>query len=58
MVFGRFSAGPHRYDHPAIVGEILDSGGLAAIFVGLEPAEPPIWLVNVDALRPTFIATE
>jgi hypothetical protein len=36
--FSRFSAGPHHQDHPAVLGGILDSGGLASIFAGLEPA--------------------
>jgi hypothetical protein len=30
-------SGPYCQDHPAVVGGILDSGGLAAIFAGLEP---------------------
>jgi hypothetical protein len=29
MSFGGFSAGPHCQDRPAVVGRILDSGGLA-----------------------------
>jgi hypothetical protein len=37
MSFGGFSAGPHCHDHPGVVGGILDSSGLAAIFFGLEP---------------------
>ena len=35
---GGFSAGPHRQNHPEDLSGILDSGGLAAIFAGLEPA--------------------
>ncbi len=35
---GGFSAGPHRYNHPAVLGRILGSGGLAAIFTRLEHA--------------------
>jgi hypothetical protein len=35
--FGRFSAGLHRKNHPA-VGGIPVSGGFTAIFAGLEPA--------------------
>ncbi len=38
MFFSRISAGPHCQDRPAVLSGILDSGGLAAIFAGLEPA--------------------
>jgi hypothetical protein len=38
LSFGGFGAGPHRYNRPAAVYRILDSGRLAAIFPGLEPA--------------------
>jgi hypothetical protein len=37
-VFVRFSTGLHCKNHPEIVGGIPVSGGLAAIFPGLEPA--------------------
>jgi hypothetical protein len=40
MPFGRFSAGPHCQDQQAVVGGILDSGGLAALLTGLEPELP------------------
>jgi hypothetical protein len=33
-----FSTGPYCQDHPAVLCGILDSGGLAAIFVRLEHA--------------------
>jgi hypothetical protein len=33
-----FSASMHRHDYPAALGGILDFGGMAAIFEGLEPA--------------------
>ncbi len=36
MSSGRFSAGPHNRDPPAPLGEILDSGRLAAKFARLE----------------------
>jgi hypothetical protein len=39
MFFGGFSADPHHQDHSAVIGRILDSGRLVAIFSGLEPAE-------------------
>ncbi len=36
--FSGFGTSPHYQDHPPVVGGILDSGGLAAIFARLEPA--------------------
>jgi hypothetical protein len=36
MSFSGFSSGTHCQDQPAIVGGILDSGGFATIFTGLE----------------------
>jgi hypothetical protein len=35
-LFGRFCTCPHHQDHPAVLGKILDSCGLATIFPGLE----------------------
>jgi hypothetical protein len=40
MPFGGFSAGPHCQAQSAVVGGMLDSSGLAAIFAGLEPELP------------------
>jgi hypothetical protein len=40
MPFGGFSAGPHCQAQSAVVGGMLDSGGLAAILTGLEPELP------------------
>jgi hypothetical protein len=36
MSFRGFSTGPHCQDYPAVVGRILESGGLDAIFAELE----------------------
>ncbi len=36
MSSGGFSTGPHHQNHPAVIKRILDSGGVAAIFAGLE----------------------
>ncbi len=36
--YGSISTGPHCQDHSAVVGGILDSGRMAAIFAGLESA--------------------
>jgi hypothetical protein len=41
---GGFSTVPHCKDHPAVLGSILDLGGLAAIFAGLAPIE----LLNLE----------
>jgi hypothetical protein len=32
------SYGPHRQGHQTVIGGLLDSGGLAAMFDGLESA--------------------
>jgi hypothetical protein len=32
------SYSPHRQGHPTVIGGLLDLGGLAAMFDGLEPS--------------------
>jgi hypothetical protein len=61
--FSGFTISPYCQDHPAVVGEILVSSGLIAIFTGLEPAgirylvrsadeSPGTPNANLEALRP------
>jgi hypothetical protein len=45
MPFGILSTGPHRQDHPASVGVILDHCGFAVIFAGFDLLDFAIWLV-------------
>jgi hypothetical protein len=51
MSFGGFSSGPHCQDQSAIVGGILDSGGFATIFTGLEFAGL-LYLAYFEGKRP------